>query len=112
MALERVSSLNLSRLRVSVEADSNGLPYNPATAAPPATVDFAFLESATANPGSSDWKAGTWDTTLVGTHVAQCLVGPSSAVALAAGEYYVWIRITDTAAGETPVECVGKLIVS
>jgi len=108
MATERVSVLNLSQIQVLVEADHSGLPYNPTGA----TVEFAFLEVALANPVGGDWVPGTWDITKIAAYAAQCKIGPSGAINLAAGEYYTWIRLTDAAAGETPVECVGKLIVS
>lgn len=108
MATERVSVLNLSQVQITVEADHAGLPYDPRSA----TVEFAFLEAALTNPSGGDWKVATWDVTKIGTYVAQCNVGPSGAAVLAVGEYYTWIRLTDVTAGETPVECVGKLIVS
>ena len=108
MTTERISVLNKSQIQVAVEADHSGLPYNPTAA----TVEFAFLEPALAVPVGGDWKAGTWDVTKIGTYVAQCNVGPGGAFVPAIGEYYTWIRVTDAAAGETPVECVGKLIVS
>lgn len=107
MGLVRVSVLNLSRVRAEVQADSNGLPYDPRSA----TVEFAFIEGANTNPGSSDWKTANWDVTLIGTYVAECRVGPGGTVTLGVGEYFTWIRITDVTAAETPVECIGKIIV-
>jgi hypothetical protein len=108
MITERISSLTLEQVQAAVQADSNGLPYVPTSAA----VAFAFLESRLADPVSGDWKTGSWDVTRIGTYVAQCKVGPGGAATLAVGEYYVWLRITDTTAGETPIEPIGKLIVS
>lgn len=106
MITQRVSSLSKARVQAAVQADSDGLPYDPTGA----TVEFSFVEDKLANP--SVWNAGTWDVTRIGTYVAQCNVGPGGAISLPVGEYYVWIRITDATAGETPVEPIAKLIVS
>lgn len=108
MITERISVISLERVQAIISADSGGLPYNPTAA----TVEFAFLESARANPASGDWKTGSWDTTRIGTYAAQCKVGSGGAVSLAIGEYYVWIRITDAASGETPIIPIAKLVVS
>jgi len=108
MFTERIDSTSLERVQAGVEADSDGLPYDPTGA----TVAFAFLTSNLDKPEAGDWKAGTWDVTRIGTHVAEALVGTGGVVALAAGNYYVWIKITDATAGETPAEQLAKLIVT
>ena len=107
MFTERVDSTSLARVQAGVEADADGLPYDPTDA----TVQFAFLSSSLDKPEAGDWKAGTWDVTRIGTYVAEVLVGTGGAVALTAGVYYVWIKITDATAGETPAEQIAKLIV-
>jgi len=108
MITERISSLSLEQVQAAVQADSNGLPYNPTGA----TVEFAFIENKLVNPSSPDWKTGTWDVSRIGSYVAQCKVGPSGSANPGIGEYYVWLRITDATAVETPIGPIGKLIVS
>lgn len=107
MLTERVSSLNKARVDIAVSADSRGLPYNPTSA----TAEMAFLASPYTKPVAGDWKAATWDVTRIGSYVMQCLVGPGGTVSLAVGGYYVWARITDSVAGEQPVEQVARLFV-
>lgn len=107
MDLERISALSLERVRFPVSADSAGVPYNPTAA----TVQAAFMATDAGEPGGGDWKACTWDTTLIGTYVAGCLVGPGGTVTLAAGLHTVWVKITDATAGESPVRQVGQLLV-
>lgn len=106
MLTERVSSLSDAPVTFSVAADVDGLPYDPRSAA----VEMAAVASFD-NPGVDDWFAGTWDVTVIGAFTAEFNPGPSGR-ALAPGEYYVWLRITDAYSGWTPVEPCGKLIVS
>jgi len=77
---------------VSLEVD--GQPYNPTGD----RVEFAFMPvSPGSDPGSGDWHTGSWDTVAPETYNAQVLVGPANGgVALAVGQYYPWIRITDS----------------
>lgn len=107
----RLSPLTLERVRFPVQADSAGYPYDPTGA----TVEAAFMGGdgyqSGANPESGDWKAAAWDTTLIGTYVAGCLVGPGGAATLEPGTYRCWVRITDATAGETVVRQVGTLLV-
>lgn len=107
MLTDRIDSTSLERVQAGVEADADGLPYDPTAA----TVVFAFMSTALAKPQAGDWKTGNWDVTRIGSYVAQCNVGDGGAVELQPGNYYAWIRITDAAAGETPIEQLGKLIV-
>lgn len=107
MLTEQINSLTLERVQAGVEADADGLPYDPTDA----TVAFAFLTSALTKPTAPDWENGTWDVTRIGSYVAQILVGDGGAAELQPGNYYVWIRITDATAGETPIDQLGKLIV-
>lgn len=107
MFTERVEAMSTARIDVGVTADSQGLPYDPTSA----TVQFACLSSQLAKPAPGDWVAGSWDVTRIGSYVAQLNVGPDGVVTLAAGTYYVWIKITDPVAGEIPIEQIAKLIV-
>lgn len=108
MFTDRVDSTSTARVQATVEADADGLPYDPTAA----TVDWAFLTSTLEKPQAGDWKTGNWDVTRIGSYVAQCNVGPAGVVELQPGNYYAWIRITDPAAGENPVDQLGKLIVT
>jgi hypothetical protein len=108
MFTERVDSTSLARVQAGVEADANGLPYDPTAT----TVQFAFLTSRLDKPDPGDWKTGSWDVTRIGTYVAQCNVGTGGAVALSPGNYYTWIKITDPVAGEIPIEQIARLIVT
>src|SRR5688572_15876877 len=108
MFTERIDSTSLARVQAGVEADADGLPYDPTAA----TVQFAHLTSGLDKPDPGDWKTGSWDVTRIGTYVAQCNVGPGGAVTLSPGNYYTWIKITDPVAGEIPIEQIAKLIVT
>lgn len=102
---ERIDVNSLEQVTFSVFADSAGTVYNPTGAA----VSAAFIPSS-AKPQAGDWKTCSWDTSLIGTYRAACLVGAGGAVQLAAGEFYAWLRIVDPG-GETVIRQVGQLIV-
>lgn len=105
MDVERIDVNSLEQVTFSVFADSAGTVYNPTSA----TVSAAFMSSS-AKPQAGDWKAASWDTSLIGTYRAGCMVGTGGAAQLAAGEYYAWLRIVDPG-GETVIRQVGQLIV-
>jgi len=105
MGTHRQSSLSREALVWSVTAWRDGKPHDPSSA----IVEAAFVIGQSAEPGPEDWKAATWDTSLIKTHVAQCLVGPGGAVQLTRGRYYCWLRITDGA--EVVVRQAGILLV-
>lgn len=84
--------------------------------APPAinptgdTVAMAFLAvPPPVQPGPSDWQTATWQSTSA-PYIALCLVGPGGTTTLAAGQWYVWVKITATP--EVPVKFAGVLQVS
>lgn len=104
---ERISTLSLEKVEISVRADASGLPYDPTSA----IAEMAFMAGPLLKPSSGDWKACGWDVTRIGTYVMQCRVGLGGTVVLPFGGYYVWGRLTDAAAGETPVEQLGRLFV-
>jgi hypothetical protein len=101
------SVLDTENLAYPVLAVVGGVSYNPTADA----VQFAFMpQPANANPGTSDWHAGTWATTATGTYLAQVLVGPANGgVTVASGVYNVWIKITDSP--EVPVRQIDVLTV-
>lgn len=106
LAMERISVLSKEIVRAAVRASSAGLPVNPTAN----VVEFALLAT-TGDPAGGDWKAGAWDTSIIGTYVAALVVGPGSTFgALAPGDYYAWLRITDVASGEIVVRQFDKLI--
>lgn len=99
------SVLSLNYVRVPVAARAAGSVINPTTD----TVAMAFT-SPGVDPVSGDWKTASWETdssTTPDTYFARCLVGPSGTLALMAGTYDVWVRVTDNP--EVPVELVGQL---
>lgn len=109
MGVVRISALSKETVRWGVQADSEGAPVDPTGA----TAEAAFLPTDQSQPESGDWKAATWDRTLIGTYVAQVIVGPGAAFEPAAGEKYTcWLRITDAASGETVVRQAGQLLVA
>lgn len=106
MGIERYSVLSVSPVQFSVFADRNGAVYNPTGA----TFQVAFLTHA-GDPVDTDWRAGTWETSIIGTYVGQVKIGPGTTAILGRGEYYTWTKIIDVALGETDVRQVGKIIV-
>jgi hypothetical protein len=90
----RVTSLDY--LQAQVSGRESGAAVNPTGNA----VAMAFPTTNIAPAaGASDWKAATWDTdstTTPATYRAQCLVGPGGTVELAAGTYYMFVKVTDT----------------
>lgn len=71
-------------------------------------VAMAFTTSGEPQPG--DWKSATWDTTTAlgaNQYLAQCLVGPGGTVQLAAGQYSIWVKVTDNP--EVPILPAGTL---
>lgn len=99
-----ISALSTTYVRATVSATENGQQADPTSG----QVSFAF----TANdvvPASGDWNTGSWDTALTGEYLAQCLVGPSGTVTLAAGSYDVWVKVSRGV--ETIVDQVGFLLV-
>lgn len=100
------SSLSLEYVRVPVSAVAAGVAVNPTGD----TVQLAFITPLT-NPTSGDWKAGSWDTeAATGTYFAQCLIGPSGTITLAAGTYAVWVKVTDNP--EIPVRMCGQILIT
>lgn len=98
-----ISSTSVVYVRAAVSATVLGANYNPTAD----VVAMAFLLAGAA-PVLGDWKVATWET--VGTsYNTRILVGPGTAVALVAGIYNVWVKITD--APEIPSIMVGTLTV-
>lgn len=100
------SATSLVEVLADVSAVRSGAAVNPSAN----TVQAAFITSPpeTASPGVSDWKTASWETdatTDPDQYAAKCLVGPSGAVTLTAGTYYMWLKITDSP--EVPVTYSG-----
>lgn len=100
------SALSREYVAVAITAKTAGTPVNPTGD----VVEFAFT-TVTAKPAPGDWKTGSWDGTQPhqpdGAYIAHCLVGPGGTVELAAGQYVMWVRITDNP--EVPVIPFGRL---
>ena len=91
-----------------MSAKQSGAAVNPTAD----TVTMAFT-AAGVDPVPGDYKTSTWETdatTTPSTYYARCLVGPAGTVALAAGTYEVWVKITDSP--EVPVKRSGTLVVT
>jgi hypothetical protein len=104
-----MSHLSTQYVQVPIQAIVAGQAYDPTSD----TVQLAFM-TAWGAPGSGDWKAGTWDTsTAPGIYLAQCLVGPGGTTTLAAGDYAIWVKITDSPhSAEVPVIQAGTLTIN
>jgi hypothetical protein len=90
-------------VRVPVTATVAGLSYDPTAD----TVQMAF--TTTGDPGPDDWHSATWETVGSVSH-ARCLIGPTGGIALPAGTYTVYVRVTDNP--EIPVKQAGYLTIS
>jgi hypothetical protein len=67
------------------------------------TVAFTSTDAAPA-AGSSAWKTASWDTdttTTPTTYRAQAVIGPSGVQELAAGIWWLFVKVA--ASGETPI---------
>jgi hypothetical protein len=95
-----LSQASTEYVRVPVFASTAGQPVNPTSYA----VSMAFT---TAYAAPTEWETASWDTTQVGTYVAQCLIGPTGQVTLTPGTYYVWLKIL--ASVETVIEPAGEV---
>lgn len=103
--LAEISASSLEYVRVTVQASASGSAVDPTGD----TVQLAFM-STSAAPASGDLKAASWETdstTTPPTYKARCLVGTGGAVALTAGTYHVWVKVTDSP--ETPLRRAGLL---
>lgn len=98
------SALDTEFIEYPVNATVNGVVRDP-TSDP---VSFAFTTAG--SPASGAWHNGSWSQPVAGEFFAQCLVGPGTGgVPLTAGDYLVWVRITDNP--EVPVRPVGRLTI-
>jgi hypothetical protein len=104
----RLSSASLETVRVGVSADAGGRPVDMTDGY---TADVGFSNDPNAVPAV--WTAAEWNVSIIGTYSAGVLVGDGTgAIQLAAGVWYAWIRVTETAPdGEVVVRQAGKIIV-
>lgn len=87
---ERFDALSTEPVVATVKAYQAGAPLNPTSG----TVAMAFLSTPLAKPAGGDWKTASWDQNEIGEYVAQCDIGPTGAVTLTAGQWWVWVQIT------------------
>lgn len=99
----RIEVDSLQYVKVKVSANVNGAAHDPTGD----TVKMAFTDRFT-NPVAGDWKTAVWETEN-GSYYAKCLVGPGGTVALAADDYKVWVKVTDSP--EVPILPSGTLTV-
>ncbi|HCT81757.1 MAG TPA: hypothetical protein DGT23_35290 [Micromonosporaceae bacterium] len=103
--MHQISTASLEYVLVPVSSEASGASVNPTSD----TVTMAFLATESA-PVAGDWKTATWETDATpdpDIYYARCLVGTGGAVALTAGTYNVWVKISDSP--ETPVLRAGFL---
>lgn len=79
----------------------------------PFPVEFAFLPQDEIPAVSTIWYAAEWFTEvrdfLPNIYKAKVLIGPSGQVALTAGSWDVWVRVTHTL--ETPIEKADTILI-
>lgn len=111
MPIGSISSVSLEDVAVQVFVKMNGVVPNISLD----TVQMAFVPMSPGEPlpEPSTFYTGSWDvdtTTNPTTYKALCLVGSGGAVALTAGVYAVYVKITDNP--EHPVLFSGQLTVT
>lgn len=94
-----LSALSREYVRYWVKSRVAGVDYDPTGD----TVQFSFPLAGTT---PTSWASGVWET-VDDSYFALCLIGPSTPNALTAGEYDVYIKITDSP--EIPVRKVDRL---
>lgn len=94
-----ISSQSREYLRYWVKAKVNGLDYDP-------TADNVEFACPVAGGTPTVWISGIWEE-VEGSFFALGLIGPGTGMTLSAGEYDVYIRITDSP--EVPVKKVDRL---
>ena len=95
-----MQSVSSELLVVPVMASLAGAAVDPSGA----TVEFAFVAIG-ALPADSDWLAGAWQT--YSAYGLTRYVAAYEVSGFAAGEYDVWLRITDSSI--VPVDYLGRL---
>jgi len=103
VAPPKFSTLSTRYVKCWVSVTEYGVQVDPTSG----TVEFAFVAEG-AVPGSSDWKAGSWESTGF-EYLARCLVGPSGVISLPANTYDVWVRYTKSP--EEVIEAIGNLFI-
>jgi hypothetical protein len=56
------------------------------------TVEIACVQ--TAAPSGGDWEVATWENVGPAGADASILIGPGTSLALSAGTYQMWVRVT------------------
>lgn len=100
----QMSSLSSEFIRSRVSAIEAGVAVDPTSD----VVGFAFELLAVTEPAS--FTTGTWETDSSGpdpVYYARIQIGPGGDIVLANGEYYGWLKITDSP--EIPVRRIGRL---
>ena len=104
-----VSRLSTQFVVIPLAAAKAGAAYNPTSD----TLQFTFMPTATQVPVTADWVSGSWETVTnspVYPYNAKCLIGPSGVTALTLGNYYMYMKVTDSP--EIPVFVAGTLAIS
>lgn len=104
-----IPALSRQFIIVSIEGkDDNGV-IDPT----PFPVDFAFLPQDESPSVSTVWYTGEWFTDtqpyLPEIYMAKVLIGPGGQVALTAGSWDVYVRVTHTV--EQPIEKADTILI-
>lgn len=98
-----VSTQSLQYVKVPVTATKGGVAFDPSGDV--VAMTFSTSEHLGTSP---TWYTASWEDT-VGGHLARCLVGTGGAAVLAAGTYWVFVKVTDSP--ESPVVGAGPILV-
>jgi len=98
-----LSVISREYIKVPVNVKKNGVYVDPTDT----IASMAFIDTKTDMPGDTDWTVSSWESGLGHKYYIRCLVGLDGDIELAAGIYWVWIKIED--APETPIRQVGNV---
>lgn len=103
-----ISKSSLTYLKAKVSATVSGAAVDPTAD----TVKMALITGSD-SPVSGDLKSASWETdstTSPATYRARILVGPNGSITPTAGQYMLWVQITDSP--EVPLIPCGIVIVT
>jgi hypothetical protein len=88
-------------VQVPIQATLDGEPYDP-------TGDVVSMAFVVGSGQPASFNSGSWQTTVQGYYLAQCLVGPENGgVVLAPATYGIFVKIVDNP--EVPILPAGSL---
>src|SRR6266568_3785472 len=103
--MQQQAAASLKKIRYEVRRILLGVPTDPTAD----VVQFGFRPLADGPVPPASVVSGAWETAN-GRYYATCLVGPGGAYVPTAGQYTVWLKITD--APEIPYDPVDLLTIT